>query len=317
MREKSEPEVGGIPRSALDRYIREQICVLPGTDSPEDDLTILLTGSRGTGRYRSCSDVDFDVLCTQDVYDRIHSSCIREGVISTPGSFFVVAPENDWERYFGVEKGRPHFSLLSLDRVRRHFREYLDVWIWIWTHARVINDPHGRFQSILSQWRGYPEKVLVKKIKYHWLCAGYWSIEVFPFHHDNRDACLLAGSTAIINTVNELIRGFFLADNQPFPYAEKLMDYADSTRLGSQFLPLMQQVVERVVGRIAGKGDVWRRLEQAFDMLNSYDKSEECRRLTDACANMMIEAGVEPEWVTADFKNIDELLNGELGPVPG
>ncbi len=30
----------------------------------------------------------------------------------------------------------------------------------------------------------------------------------------------------------------------------------------------------------------------------------------------MIAAGVEPQWVEADFDNIDDLLLGRLGPPP-
>ncbi len=30
----------------------------------------------------------------------------------------------------------------------------------------------------------------------------------------------------------------------------------------------------------------------------------------------MLAAGVEPDWVAADYRNIDELLQGKLEPVP-
>jgi hypothetical protein len=68
---------------------------------------------------------------------------------------------------------------------------------------------------------------------------------------------------------------------------------------------------------MAGKDlGVWERLDKGHELLCVYDKSEECRRLTDACQKAMVDAGVCPQWVEADYGNIDELLLGELGPMP-
>jgi hypothetical protein len=51
-------------------------------------------------------------------------------------------------------------------------------------------------------------------------------------------------------------------------------------------------------------------------MLECADTNQDAARLQEACAAAMIAAGVEPEWVEADYYNIDELLNGMLGPPP-
>ena len=42
--------------------------------------------------------------------------------------------------------------------------------------------------------------------------------------------------------------------------------------------------------------------------------SEEAKRLQDGCSAAMIAAGVDGGWVKADYNNVDELLQGRLGP---
>ncbi|MHC4481057.1 MAG: DUF4037 domain-containing protein [Planctomycetota bacterium] len=187
--------------------------------------------------------------------------------------------------------------------------------IWIWTNAEVIRDPRSQFQSIREGFRGYPHEVLVGKIKYRWLLAGYCDVDVYPYHH-SRDDELLAATSSLVNAVNELLRVFFLVDGRPFPYTEQLMRLASTTKLGKEFAPMLQAVVELAIGKTDSALGHWERLDRAHKMLCCYDESEECRRLNDACAEAMIAAGVEAEWVDADYGNIDELLLGDLGPMP-
>jgi hypothetical protein len=78
----------------------------------------------------------------------------------------------------------------------------------------------------------------------------------------------------------------------------------------------MRRAADLVVGVAEPERDPWERLDEAFRMLNCYDLSEECRRWTDACQEAMVRAGLDPQWVKADYDNIDELLLGELGPAP-
>ncbi len=309
-------EKAGISRDALWRYIEEQIFALPGLDAPGEVLTVLLTGSRAAGVHQPQSDVDIDVVCPQAVYESVHRAALETGVIDTPRSFFVTVPEVDWERYFGRERGRPHFSVTSLRQVERHFREYHDVWLWIWTNAQVITDPNGQFERIRGQFKGYPQEVLVGKIKYRWLLASYWAIEQYPHNHGARDELLLAAATGLLSSIQEYLRVFFLVEGKPFPYAERLMTFAEETKLGREFVPLFQRAIDLILGRTDEQKDLWQRLDSAFELLMCEDLSDESKRLCGACAEMMIDAGVEPDWVQADFNNIDELLLGELGPIP-
>lgn len=305
----------GIESQALWRYINEQIYSLPGTTSHRDAFTVLLTGSRAIGAHTPESDVDMDVLCPRRVYESVHRACLEAGTIRTDLSFFCVLRGDDWHRYFGRQKSRPHFSLAPLEEVEQQFRDYDDVWLWIWTNAAVIADPGGQFQRIVDGFTGYPQDVLVQKIKYRWLLAAYWAIDVYP-HHYTGPHDIPAAAASIVNAVNELLRLFFLVEGKPFPYGEKLMPLAPTTQLGREFCPMLQHVIDLVVGRGDPEPDVWRRLERASELVACSDLSPECRRLEEACARAMVAAGVPEKWVEADYANIQELLMGRLGPVP-
>lgn len=304
----------GIPLDAVWRYVEEQIFTLPGVSRPREELTILLTGSRATGSYTPQSDVDIDVVCPFSVYESIQNASLAEGRITSIHQSFYILRCDDWQQYFGDQLGRPHFSLTPIDEVKSHFQEYNDIFIWIWTNAMKIHDPGGRFQRILDSFAGYPHEVLVKKIKYRWMLAAYWGIDVFPLHPSVPED-LLPAASSLLNAVNELIRFFFLVEGRAFPYPEKLARFASSTELGRRFMPLLNRVVNLVVGvELSGK-KMWERLDEAGNLLFDGDNLN-CQNLESACFKAMLDAGIEPEWVKADYNNISELLSGKLGPVP-
>ena len=306
----------GIDKDAFMRYVEEQVYTLPGVDDPRACFTVLLTGSRACGVHADDSDVDIDVLCPEAVYQAVHRESLAAGIVESPDSFGIVtAPESGWEAYFGASKGRPHFSLISLADVQRHFATYIDPWLWVWLNARVIVDPGRQFQGIRSTFSGYPHDVLVRKVKYHWLLAGYWSICVTPLRDTSNDSAL-AASTAILNTVTELLKLCYLLDGKPLPYAGKLMALADSTTLGRQFKPMFRRAVDLVLGKAADTDSFADRVARAFAMFNDSESCQECKQFETAFFAKMSEIGVPADWLKADFKNIDDLLLGRLGPVP-
>lgn len=301
----------GIDPKGLKHLIAKHVYTLPGTDQQRETFTILLTGSRATGTHTPQSDVDLDVLCPQSVYDSVLAASYRAGLTKSSASFYRHI--DDAPRYLG---GRPaQFSLTSLDRVADQFRNYEDVPLWIWTNAKVVVDPGDQFQRILSSFRGYPSEVLVRKMKYRSLLSDYWAIDVYP-HSQKRDDYLLAAATALTNSLTELLRLFFLVDGRPFPYAEHLLALSAQTTLGARFAPMLQHASHLIVGRECADEQLWTRLDRAFEMLECADTNQDAAGLQEACAAAMIAAGVEPEWVEADYYHIDELLNGMLGPPP-
>ena len=306
----------GIKESDFERYVQDQIFSLPGIQKHAELLSVAITGSRAVGKHTPKSDVDIEVVCPAPAYEALQHAAFEAGIIKSPDSFgLVTAPADGWERYFGPQVSRSHFSVLSLSDVERQIRDYEDVWLWIWTNAAIVRDPTNQLRQLLDSFDGYPSDVLVRKIKYRWLLAGYWSVNVTPFHTHTKEN-MAAAAAAILNTVHELLRLFFLVEGRPYPYTQKLMQYAESTPLGREFLPLFQRVVELTLGEREPRREFWERMDEPFALLNMSDSSPECRRLEAACAQKMMAAGVPREWVQADYKNVDDLLLGRLGPIP-
>ena len=311
-------EGAGLDPEALERYLEEQIYSLPGADAYRESFTILLTGSRAMGRCVDNSDVDLEVVCPAEVRRRVQRECLAAGVIQNEGTSFFRRPVEDWGRYFGEERGRPHFAITPLETVQRHFREFDDIWLWIWTNARIIVDPGNQFTRVRDSWHGYPRDVLVRKLKHRWLTAWYWVIDVYPHHHaGNRD--MLAAAQALLNGIAELLKFFFLADGRPFPYHEKLLHVAEETTLGRRYANVLLEQVELVVGCREPDLPAWQRLEKVAGFL----LDDEAHPLYDViigldadCCQAMREAGVERDWVDDWYPNIGQLLNGELGPPP-
>ena len=113
-----------------------------------------------------------------------------------------------------------------------------------------------------------------------------------------------------------MLKVFYLLDGHPFPYQEKLLPLAERTTLGRQFMPFLRRVLGLMAGTASPELSLWQRLDLAAQVLGDYDKSPDNNTMEDACARAMIAAGLDPAWVAADFDNIDQLLWGELGPVP-
>ncbi len=306
----------GIDPAALERYVQEQVYSLPGTDRHRDAFSVLLTGSRGTDKYTPKSDVDIDVLCPQAVYEQVNAASLEAGIIKSPLSFFCILKGDDWDRYYGKAFGRPHFSLTSLEAAEGQIASYEDVPLWIWTNARVLSDPGGQFRKVRDQFDGYPQAVLDKKIKYRWMMAAYWEVDCYPYHHGEDSEALLPAGAAVLNAVNELLRFFFLVEGKPFPYAEQLLTHAEETSLGRRFCPLLREAAELAVGARAEDRPPWERLDRAIHILSCSGLSEQEAEFENACFQAMIDAGVDPEWVEADYQNIEELLLGWLGPLP-
>lgn len=306
----------GIDEAAFWRYVDEQVDSLPGTDRHREVFSILVTGSRAYGAHTERSDIDIDVVCPGPVYESVLRASVAAGRGRAERSLFCILQGDDWARYFGEQFGRPHFCLTPLDVIERQVCAYEDVPLWIWTSAKVVADPGRQFRQVVERFTGYPRDVLVRKVKYRWLLAGYWEVDCYPHHHGEDARDVLPAAAALLNAVNELLRLCFLVEGRPFPYTEKLMHLAAGTQVGQTICPILQKAVDLVVGTAGADLGVWERLDRACDILTGSRTSEDCRRIEEACGQAMIAAGVEPTWVEADYHNIQELLTGLLGPVP-
>ena len=306
----------GLKWDDLEKFIREQIFTLPGISNHEEKLSVLLTGSRAMNAYSKNSDVDLDVVCSREVFEDIQKEMQCRGLTSSKEQAFYYLPAEGWEKYFGQEVGRPHFSITPLEIIENQINKYEDIPIWIWTNAVIINDPRSQFKNIISNFKGYPQEILRNKIKYRYLLSLYWLIDGYPHHHQKRNEEMFMASLAILNGVHELYRLFYLMDGKPYPYSEKLPLYINATKLGKRFKPFLDGIINMVLGYGHENADIWERFDKAIEAMLYDDISLEARELSEECDKIMIELGIEEPWVRSGYDNIDELLQGKLGPIP-
>ncbi|NLF29879.1 MAG: DUF4037 domain-containing protein [Planctomycetes bacterium] len=300
----------GIAPSAFWRFVQERVFTLEGVSDPWRDLTILLTGSRSVGLQHETSDVDVDILCPARLYKVLHAKALAARVIQSTGSFLCIQRDAAAKAYFGAPLGNPHFSVTPLETVQAHFAAFEDVPMWIWTHARVAHDPRGQFTAIRDRFSGYPRAERVRKIKFHWLAAAYFAINMRPREPDG----ILPAVAGLSNAILELLRVFFLVEDRPYPYPAKLMPCAKDTTLGREFCPLLSRAADEIAGDGGDRASAPERLQEVFERLFCANLSEDAARLQEACEAAMVAAGVPGPWVQADYENVDQLLNGELGP---
>ncbi|WP_425448339.1 nucleotidyltransferase domain-containing protein [Dethiothermospora halolimnae] len=205
----------GIDWDDLKRYVKEQIYTLPGIKNHKDKLTVLLTGSRAIGTYSKGSDVDIDVICTKEVYNKIQSEMVERGLTTNKKVAFYYLPKIGWDKYFGKEVGQPHISITNIDIIKEQIKSFEDVPVWIWSNAVIINDPRAQFKRIISLFKEYPMEVLKRKVKYRYLLSLYWLIDVYPHNHSKTDE-VFSGTLAIVNGINELYKFFYLIEGKSF-----------------------------------------------------------------------------------------------------
>ena len=302
----------GLDVSLFEKFVEEAVYSLPGVEQSRQDISVYITGSRGAGLHQADSDVNVDVVCTKAVFERIGHQCFEAGIVKSRESLFVTIDPDSVGGYFGQKVAKAGFSIMRLDTLEKQLSEYNDEWMWIWQNAVRFVDPGVRVESLVEKYRFYPQDVLVRKIKYHWLKVGYWLVEVYPYTRNQESRPdILSAVTAIVNSFQELMRFFLLTEDRCFPYVKHLSRVAGSTRLGGKYCSLFKQYCSTLLN---GKTDnAWERLDEVCEQLCCCDKSAEALALWEHCGNSMIAAGVSKEWVDADYDNINELLMGLLG----
>lgn len=305
----------GVQWTDLQKFIEDIIYTLPGIKNHKEKLTVLLTGSRAIGTYSKNSDVDIDVICTKETYNLIQKEMFDKGLTPNINQSFYYLPENDWDIYFGKDVAQPHFTITPIDIIEKQFRKYDDIPLWIWSNALIINDPNNQFEKIVSSFKSYPENILKTKVKYRYMLLSYWLIDGYPHHHSRNEEMFIA-SMSILNGIHELYRFFYLVEGKPYPYSEKLSLYVDRTKLGKRFRPFLDKITNLVLGHEVTEMDVWKRFDKAIELILYGDESPESNELYEACDKAMIDIGIDEKWVESGYDNIDELLHGDLGPVP-
>ena len=287
----------------IKKFVVNEIFVMPELSEYRNDLNVYLTGSRATGEYSDDSDIDLDMICPQDIFDKIQGNFLKSGKTYSVKAAFYSLDSVDYQAYFG-DIGIPHFSILPQEKILRKLQNFDEVQMWIWGNAKLIID--NAISSVFSaKLFSFPQDILITKLKKYYMEYLYNIIDAYP-SHDNSDEMKHIAAWSVYSALLSLYRFSFLAENQPFPYTEKLITHVKTTKIYRECENIFREIYD-LLENIGGE-DAWDRLEKCRSMLcydNVYESSEKIGELMD---NALLEAGCEEEWVEAGYDNIDDYL---------
>ncbi|MCL2517644.1 MAG: hypothetical protein FWF15_03675 [Oscillospiraceae bacterium] len=282
-----------ITPESIREFVINEIFVIPELSNYTDNLNVYLTGSRATDGYSGKSDIDLDIVCKQDIYDKIRS------VIPT---FYSLADSN-FRSYFGDIR-IPHFSVSPQEKILAKLKNFDEVHMWIWGNAKLIID-NGISSVFDKSLFVFPQDVLIEKLKKIYMDFLYSIIDAYPNSDTSNDMKHIAVNS-IYNALLSIYRFSYLAEKQPFPYTEKLVTHVKTKKLYMKFADTFKEIYI-LLENISGDG-AWERIEKCRGMLCYDDKYECSDELGEYMDNVMLEAGCEKDWVEAGYDNIDDYL---------
>ena len=287
----------------IKEFVQKEILTLPELAPFENSLNILLTGSRAVGGYSDKSDVDLDIICTEEVYTKIQTSFYENGkTVSVNASYYSL--ENiDYLSYFG-DIAPPHFSIIPLERILHKLRNYDEVQMWIWGNSKVLID-NGITSVFKQNLFCFENEILIYKLKKYYMEFLYNIIDGYP-SHDNSNEMKHVAAYSIYNGLINLYRFCYIAERRPFPYTEKLIIDIKTTKIFKEcdvYFSEIYSLLEKLDDETA-----WERLEKARGMLVSEDLYESAVVIANLIDNALLENGCEPGWVAAGYNNIDDYF---------
>ncbi len=286
---------------SIKRFVFNEILVMPELSEYKNYLNVYLTGSRASGGYSDKSDIDLDILCPQDIYEKIQERFFRSGKTHSIKASFYTLTDIDYQSYFG-DIGNPHFSISPQEKILSKLREFDEVQMWIWSNAKIIINNGSIFNE---EFFIFPKNILIEKLKKYYMDFLYNIIDVYPSHEDSNEMKHIA-VYSIYNSLINLYRFSFLAEGKPFPYTEKLVTHIKTTKFFKELADVFQGIYS-LLENISG-ADTWDKLERCRGMLCYDDKYESAAKLSDLMDKAMLENGCEAEWVAAGYDNIDDYL---------
>ena len=113
-------------------------------------IGVLLTGSAAIGYTDALSDIDLEIISTEDLYRKAGETC---------GS----------EQFSGVDVWWEWITLKELENALKDWKD--DVDLWIYSKSKILYDPKHTIQNLLAKYRQYPRKVWLEKLFLYWFFA--------------------------------------------------------------------------------------------------------------------------------------------------
>lgn len=288
---------------SIKEFVINEIFVMPEISEYVKYLNVYLTGSRAIGGYSDKSDIDLDIICTQNIFDKIQENLFCSGKTHSIKASYYSLNNIDYRAYFGDIES-PHFSISPQEKILVKLKNFDEVHMWIWSNAKIIID--NGISSILEKSLFYfPQDILIAKLKKYYMNFLYNIIDTYPSHDNSNDMKHIA-SYSIYNALINLYRFSFLAEKRPFPYTEKLITQVKTTNIYKECAGIFHEIYS-LLENISGE-DAWDRLEKCRGMLCYDDVYESSSKISELMDNALLELGCEAEWVSAGYDNIDDYL---------
>jgi len=113
-------------------------------------IGVLLTGSAAIGYTDALSDIDLEIISTEDLYRKAGETC---------GS----------EQFSGVDVWWEWITLNELENALKDWKD--DVDLWVYSKSKILYDPKHTTQNLLAKYRQYPRKVWLEKLFLYWFFA--------------------------------------------------------------------------------------------------------------------------------------------------
>lgn len=113
-------------------------------------IGVLLTGSASIGYVDALSDIDLEVISTEDSSRKVGETC---------GS----------EQFSGADVWWEWVTLNELENALKDWKD--DVDLWVYSKSKILYDPKYKIKTLLAKYRHYPRKVWFEKLFLYWFFA--------------------------------------------------------------------------------------------------------------------------------------------------
>jgi hypothetical protein len=276
----------------LKRFIKERLFQYPELAECQDNLSIVLAGSRAIGYCTPVSDYDLLGLCDGPTYARVLK---RTGRDSSVAGIDISVARDEAKQLLDREVD---VAIYEVDRIQRAFHEYNDVVLWIWTNAKVITDPCHIVSELQASFQGYPKEILEKKLKQHFLRDLHLSVHGLTYIPESQN--LFAVLNTMTSKISEMCKICCLLEGKPFPYEKWLLRASAETRIGKRLISIFEQVLttlSRLNNDLMGN---WAEVRTAIDAIDT----EAC----DIIEAALVSWGIDRSWLEHSYYHRHNVL---------
>jgi predicted nucleotidyltransferase len=117
----------------------------------DDVIGVLLVGSASIGYIDALSDVDMEVVVTEDLYRKMDGN--YEG----------------FERY---REASISWEFMTFEEFASQLKDWKDdIDLWVYSKSKILYDPKDELESTLSRYKHYPKNIRLEKLFLYWYFA--------------------------------------------------------------------------------------------------------------------------------------------------